>query len=162
MFIYERLICLQRGPHTYTEEPRVTKKTRLVIRRGPLCWKGHYTRGAARQRPWRPLACNSPVAWQISHTPAHPRLPGFPPHPKLQAPMRLPSANYSWWHSGNESVCQCRRRKRRRVDPWVGKVPWRRKRQPTPVFLPGESHGQRNLSVHTVYEVSKSQTWLSY
>ena len=30
-------------------------------------------------------------------------------------------------------------------DPWVGKFPWRRKWQPTPVFLPGESHGQRNL-----------------
>ena len=28
---------------------------------------------------------------------------------------------------------------------WVGKIPWRRKWQPTPVFLPGESHGQRNL-----------------
>ena len=30
-------------------------------------------------------------------------------------------------------------------NPWVGKVPWRRKWQPTPVFLPGESHGQRSL-----------------
>ena len=31
------------------------------------------------------------------------------------------------------------------VDPWVGKIPWRRKWQPTPVSLPGESHGQRSL-----------------
>ena len=31
-------------------------------------------------------------------------------------------------------------------DPWVGKVPWRRQWQPTPVFLPGESHGQRSLA----------------
>ena len=30
-------------------------------------------------------------------------------------------------------------------DPWVGKIPWRRKWQPTPVFLAGESHGQRSL-----------------
>ena len=30
-------------------------------------------------------------------------------------------------------------------DPWVRKIPWRRKRQPAPVFLPGESHGQRSL-----------------
>ena len=30
-------------------------------------------------------------------------------------------------------------------DPWVGKIPWRRAWQPTPVFLPRESHGQRNL-----------------
>ena len=31
-------------------------------------------------------------------------------------------------------------------DPWVRKITWRRKWQPTPVFLPGESHGQRNLA----------------
>ena len=30
-------------------------------------------------------------------------------------------------------------------DPWVGKVPWRRKWQPTPIFLPREFHGQRSL-----------------
>ena len=31
-------------------------------------------------------------------------------------------------------------------DPWVGKIPWRRAWQPTPVFLPGEAHGQRGLA----------------
>ena len=30
-------------------------------------------------------------------------------------------------------------------DPWVGKIPWRKAWQLTPVFLPGESHGQRSL-----------------
>ena len=40
------------------------------------------------------------------------------------------------------------------------KSPWRRKCQPTPVFLPGGSHGQRSL-VATVPEATKSQTWLS-
>ena len=34
---------------------------------------------------------------------------------------------------------------RDRFDSWVGKIPWRRAWQPTPVFLPGESHGQRSL-----------------
>ena len=34
---------------------------------------------------------------------------------------------------------------RRRFDPWVRKIPWRRAWQPTPVFLPGEPHGQRSL-----------------
>ena len=43
---------------------------------------------------------------------------------------------------GKEPACQCRRR---RFDPWVGKIPWRRKWHPTPVFLPGKSHGQRSL-----------------
>ena len=41
---------------------------------------------------------------------------------------------------------QCRRHGRsREFSPWVEKIPWRRKWQPTPVFLPGESHGQRSL-----------------
>ena len=35
---------------------------------------------------------------------------------------------------------------RHRFDPWVRKIPWRRAWQPTPVFLPGESHGQRSLA----------------
>ena len=41
--------------------------------------------------------------------------------------------------SGKELSYQCKKRKRHRFDPWVGKVPWRRAWQPTPVFLPGES-----------------------
>ena len=49
------------------------------------------------------------------------------------------------WLSGKESACQCRRPKRCRFDPWVGKMPWRRAWPPTPVFLPGKSHGQRSL-----------------
>ena len=44
-----------------------------------------------------------------------------------------------------DPACQCRRHTRRGFDPCVGKIPWRRARQPTPVFLPGESHGQRSL-----------------
>ena len=36
--------------------------------------------------------------------------------------------------------------KKRGFDPWVGKIPWRRARQPTPAFLPGESQGQRSLA----------------
>ena len=48
-----------------------------------------------------------------------------------------------WWLSGKESACQCRRL---RFSPWVRKIPWRRKWQPTQVFLPGKSHGQRSLA----------------
>ena len=46
------------------------------------------------------------------------------------------------WHRGKESTCQS---KRSGLDPSVGKIPGRRKWQPTPVFLPGKSHGQRSL-----------------
>ena len=62
-----------------------------------------------------------------------------------------------WWLSGKESTCQCRRH---RFDPWVRKIPWRRKRQPTPVFLPGEPHGQRSLASCTPWGSQKSRIWL--
>ena len=46
--------------------------------------------------------------------------------------------------SGKEPTCQCRRFKRWGFNPWVGKIPWRRAWKDIPVFLPGESHGQRS------------------
>ena len=52
------------------------------------------------------------------------------------------SGQLPWWLSGKESACQSRRH---RFNPWVGKIPWRRKWQPTPVVLPGKCHGQRSL-----------------
>ena len=58
----------------------------------------------------------------------------------LVIPFQLPR-----WLSGKESVCQCSRHRRPRFNPWVKKIPWRRKWQPTPVFLPGKFHGQRSL-----------------
>jgi len=58
--------------------------------------------------------------------------------------------NFSWFHPERDSqVVQCKKSncqcKRYSFDSWVGKTPWRRKWQPTPVFLPGKSPGQRNL-----------------
>ena len=40
--------------------------------------------------------------------------------------------------------------------PWLGKIPWRRKWQPTPIFLPGESHGQWSLAGYTLWGRKKS------
>ena len=48
----------------------------------------------------------------------------------------------TWWLGQQRVHLQCRRP---RLDPWVGKIPWRREWQPTLVFLPGEVHGQRSL-----------------
>ena len=61
------------------------------------------------------------------------------------------------WLSGKESACQC---SRRRFNHWVSKIPWRRKWQPTPVFLPGESYEQRSLVGYSCW-VAKNLTWLS-
>ena len=41
-------------------------------------------------------------------------------------------------------------------DPWVWKIPWRRAWQPTPVFLPGESHGQRSLAGYGPWSLKES------
>ena len=47
---------------------------------------------------------------------------------------------------------------RHRFGPWVGKIPWRRAWQPTPVFLPGESHGQRSLAGYSPWGHKESDT----
>ena len=51
---------------------------------------------------------------------------------------------------GKEPTRQCRGCKRSRFGPWVGKIPWRSKQQPTPVFLPGKFHGHQSLAGHKV------------
>ena len=57
--------------------------------------------------------------------------------------LSVPSPPTSLGFSGGEGTCQ---RGRCEFSPWVGKMPWRREWQPTPVFLPGESHEQRSLA----------------
>ena len=47
--------------------------------------------------------------------------------------------------SGKEPICQCKQFKRWGFEPWAMKIPWKRACQFTPVFWPGESHGQRSL-----------------
>ena len=59
--------------------------------------------------------------------------------------------------SGKES-CQCRRCKRCRFNAWVGEMTWRRKWQPPPVFLPGESHAQRSLVGYCPWGCKESDT----
>ena len=63
--------------------------------------------------------------------------------PWLPGPLVCPGLPQ--WFRGKESICQCRRPRRHRFEPWVRKIPWRRKWQPIPAFLPGESHGQKSL-----------------
>ena len=53
-----------------------------------------------------------------------------------------------WWLSGKESTCQCRRCG---FNPWSRKIPWTRKWQPTPVFLPGRTLRTEELgSLHSM------------
>ena len=76
---------------------------------------------------------------------------------KLKKKMGLPR-----WRSVKVLNWQCRRCKRREFYPLqLGRSPWRRKWQPTPVFLPEEFHGQRSLAGYIVHGVAKSRTQLS-
>ena len=52
--------------------------------------------------------------------------------------MHLFLSGLPWWLSQERIRLQC---ERPGFDPWASRIPWRRARQPTPVFLPGESHG---------------------
>ena len=61
-------------------------------------------------------------------------------------PQILSHLHFLGGTSSKESTCRCRRHRRCESNSWVGKTPWRVKWQPTPVFLPGESHGQRSLA----------------
>ena len=64
------------------------------------------------------------------------------------------------WLRSKKSTWKCRRR---RFNPWVRKIPWRRKWQPTPVFLPRRSHWQRSLAGYSPWgRPAKSWTWLSH
>ena len=59
------------------------------------------------------------------------------------------------WLSGKEYTCQCQRRE---FDPWIRKIPWRRKWQPTLVLLPGKSHGLRSLVGYNPWGCKESDT----
>ena len=62
---------------------------------------------------------------------------------------------------GSDSKVVCLQCERPGFDPWVGKIAWRRKWQPTSVLLPWKSHGWRSLVQATVHEVGKSWARLS-
>ena len=66
-----------------------------------------------------------------------------------------------WWLRGQSVCLQCRRPG---FHPWVGHIPWRRKWQPTPVFLPGKPHGWRSLVGYSPWSHKESDTteWLHF
>jgi len=59
--------------------------------------------------------------------------------------------------NSKELACQYRRQKRHGFNLWVGKIPWTRAWQPTPVFLPEEFHGQRSLEGYRPWDHKESR-----
>jgi len=69
------------------------------------------------------------------------------------------------WFGDKESACQCRRHKRCRFSTWVRKISCSRKWQPTPVYLSGESHGQRSLAGYSLWghkELDKTEQLITH
>ena len=117
----------------------------------------------AYERTWE-RQCISP--WKDSFTP-----PASPPASSTKPLLQLTLSEWLFFLYCSERASQVAtevknlpanagRCKRRGFNPWVGKIPWRRKWQPTPVFLPGEFHGQRSLVGYIQSMVSYSWTQL--
>ena len=74
----------------------------------------------------------------------------------LMTPIGFPR-----WCGGKEPACQCRRFRRGRFNPWVKKISWSRKQQPTPVFLPTKFHGQRSLVGYSPWGCRVRNDWVT-
>ena len=108
------------------------------------------------------VACCAPSAWDTTPTWPSPTITESTVqilllfyhflHPKWRQTYLFPVSQvlhrfggFPGAASGKEPACQWGRHKRWGFNPWAGKIPWRRAWQPTLVFLPGETHGQRSL-----------------
>ena len=80
------------------------------------------------------------------------------PKVKIKMPTKC-HRGFPGGSDGKEPVCRLRRHKRCKFDPWIGKIPWRRAWQPTPVFLPGQSHGQRIVGGYSLWDHMTEATW---
>ena len=86
---------------------------------------------------------------------------------RKESPFFIPPRNKNLFYislgspgdtSGKESTCQCRRHGGCGFNPWVRKIPWRRAWPPTPVFLPGEFHGQKSLESYSQWRCQELDT----
>ena len=68
---------------------------------------------------------------------------------------------WCWRRLLKEPACQCRRYKRCEYNPWIWTIPWRRTWQHIPVFLPGESHGQRSLAGYSLSGRRVGHDWVT-
>ena len=87
---------------------------------------------------------------------------------KILILLMVLTEGYLWYWLKGKPPCGsdgrvCLKCRRPGFDPWVGKIPWKRKWQPTPVILPGKSHGCRSLTgtVHGLTELYTTE-WLHF
>ena len=123
-----------------------TSAPHTLVQRCPWsrCSRLHPETPCSTRQPSKGFPASSRRVVAATSKEAYTLLCVFPPPTPVFAPHLF------WvWATGKESACERRRCKRRGFYPWMGKTPWRRKWQPTPVLLPGKSHGQRSLVVYS-------------
>ena len=98
------------------------------------------TKSRTRLRDWTELNCM--IVWQLKEC----NIQSI-----VKYALRGPKGAQRW-RICPKSACQCRRHE---FNPWVRKIPWRRKWQPTPVVLPGKSRGQRSIAVCSPWDCKK-------
>ena len=81
---------------------------------------------------------------------------------KANLKKHIRKKDYTNGTSGERACLPAGRCERRRFNSWVGKIPWRRKWQPTPVFLPGESHGQRSMTGYSPWGHRVGHDWVHF
>ena len=111
-----------------------------------ISWPHREACGISVLQPGIELAPSAQETWSLNHW----TIREFP-RDSLDSIFKDETAgrDFPGGTSGKEPTCQCRRHKRPEFDPWVGKIPWKREWQPTPVFLPGESHGLGSLAAYS-------------
>ena len=87
------------------------------------------------------------------YTCLEPRFLQLLPRGHLQTARSGDQTGPPWWFRWQRICLQCRRT---RFDPWFGKISWRREWLPTPVFMPREFKGQRNLVGYSPWDFRKS------
>ena len=121
----------------------------------PWCWEGLKAGGKGDNRRWAGWMA-SPTRWVWASSGSW----WWTGKAGMLQSIRSQRVRHNWatelkwaelrwnappWLSGKESACQCGKHRRCKFGPWVGKIPWRRKCQPTPVFRPGKFHWKRSL-----------------
>ena len=132
----------------WNSNPLATSCEELTHWKRPWCWEGLGAGGEGDNRGWdgwMPSLTRRTWVWLNSGSCWWTGRPGMLRFIGSQRVRHDWATELNWMGfpggaSGKDTVCQCRRWKRCRFDPWVGKIPGWRKWQPIPVFLPGESH----------------------
>ena len=125
-----------------------SSRVRLFATPWTVAYQAPPSMGFPRQEYWSGLPFPSPG--DLSNPGIKPGSPALQidalqsePHPSMTTGKTI--ALIILDSDSKESTCQCMRCRKCGFDPWLGKIPWRRKWEPTPVFLPEKSHGQRSL-----------------